>query len=114
MFWDVFLSLCSQHGKKPNPVAAELGFSSGSVTAWKNGRVPKDESLRKIASYFDVSVGYLLGYETERPAASDTAAGSPAKQRFLLLAEQLDESDLMQLSEYMEYLLAKRKRDTPS
>lgn len=47
--------------KKPNPVAKELGVSSGTVTGWKRGSLPKPEVLSKIASYFNVSVDYLMG-----------------------------------------------------
>ncbi len=61
MFWDRFFQLCVLHNSKPNPVAKELGFSSGVVTKWKNGSIPNGEMLLKIADYFDVSVDYLLG-----------------------------------------------------
>ena len=33
MFWENFVELCSQNETSPNAVAAELGKSSGSVTA---------------------------------------------------------------------------------
>lgn len=60
MFWDNYKSFCDRISKSPNAVASELGYSSGSVTAWKNGRVPKWESLKKIADYFNVSVETLI------------------------------------------------------
>lgn len=46
--------LCEKIGKSPNAVAKELSISSGSVTAWKNGRTPKMETISKIAEYFNV------------------------------------------------------------
>ena len=61
MFWERFLTECNLIGKKPNPVAKELGVSSGTVTGWKRGSLPKPEVLSKIASYFNVSVDYLMG-----------------------------------------------------
>lgn len=61
MFWERFLAECNLIGKKPNPVAKELGVSSGTVTGWKRGSLPKPEVLSKIASYFNVSVDYLMG-----------------------------------------------------
>ena len=66
MFWDIFIKLCAKHGKKPNPVAKELGFGTAAVTHWKNGAIPRDISLRKIADYFGVTVDYLLGNEAEQ------------------------------------------------
>lgn len=68
MFWENFVKLCASRNTKPNPVAAKLGISSGSVTKWKNGAKPNDTTLQKIADYFGVSVDFLLGKETDRPA----------------------------------------------
>lgn len=63
MFWEIFYNLCRSKGTYPNTVAKELSFSSGSVTFWKNGKIPQYKSLKKIADYFGVSVEYLLGNE---------------------------------------------------
>ena len=60
MFWNNFLILCQQKNKSPNAVAKDLGFSSGSVTEWKNGRLPRGNTLKKIADYFGVTVESLL------------------------------------------------------
>ena len=65
MFWEIFIKLCADNNKKPNPVAKELGFGSSIVTYWKKGTVPNDVSLQKIANYFNVSVDYLLGKTEE-------------------------------------------------
>lgn len=59
-FWDNYLDLCLGAGKSPNAVAKELGFSSGSVTWWKKGRVPHAPSLKKISNYFSVDINILL------------------------------------------------------
>ena len=66
MFWKNFKTLCDTIKKSPNTVALEIGCSSGSVTAWKQGRVPKWQTLQKIADYFNVSVEDLL--KEEKPA----------------------------------------------
>ena len=60
MFWENYFLLCQSINKSPNSVAAEMGLSSGSVTAWKSGRVPKWATLCKIAEYFNISVDQLL------------------------------------------------------
>ena len=61
MFWDNFVKICNKNGVKPNKVCSDLGFSSGTATWWRKGRKPRDTALQKIAGYFGVSVGYLLG-----------------------------------------------------
>jgi transcriptional regulator with XRE-family HTH domain len=55
-------------------VIMENGLSSGNLKNWKNGRIPKPDILQKLASYFNVSVDYLLGEEkktTENDGLSD-------------------------------------------
>jgi transcriptional regulator with XRE-family HTH domain len=61
MFWTQFQHLCRREGKSPNGVAKEIGLSSGTVTFWKNGKIPKSDTLKKLADYFGVTVDELLG-----------------------------------------------------
>ena len=63
-FWETFVQLCKEHNTKPNPVASELGISSGSVSQWKTGSIPSAERLILIADYFSCSIDYLLGRTT--------------------------------------------------
>ncbi len=72
MFWKNFIDLCNKKNVKPNPVAHELGISSGSITAWKNGRVPTSTTLQKLADYFGVSTEYLLSDNEEKPNTAHT------------------------------------------
>ena len=64
MFWENSRSLCEKAKKSPNGVAGEIGVSSGTVTGWKNGAIPRKPVIEKLASYFGVSTGYLLGENT--------------------------------------------------
>lgn len=89
-FWDQFYTLCQSRGTKPNPVAKELGFSSATVTQWKNGSIPSSKSVSKIAEYFNVSTDYLLGSETPKEELGET------DQKILMLARksrELSEED---------------------
>lgn len=62
MFWTRFIELCNEAGKSPNAVAAACGVkSSGTVTGWSKGSVPRAPILHKMADYFHVSVDYLAG-----------------------------------------------------
>ena len=63
MFWEKIIFLCEQRGESPNLVCKNLGLSSAIATKWKNGSVPRDTTLLKIADYFGVSVAYLKGEE---------------------------------------------------
>ena len=58
-------TLCSQHNITPGKMCVDLGLSRGLITDLKMGR-KKDiyaTTAWKIANYFGVSVGYLLGME---------------------------------------------------
>ena len=62
MFWRRYANLCEAVGKAPNVVAAEVGVkSSGTVTGWKNGAIPRTSVLAKLGEYFGVSVYELTG-----------------------------------------------------
>ena len=65
MFWENLIELCNKNGKKPNPVAKELGISSGAVTSWKNGTIPSTTTLKKLADYFGVTVEYFFVDHTD-------------------------------------------------
>lgn len=62
MFFDQYEMLCRKAKKSPNGVAKELGFSSSSVTQWKNGAAPREDTLSLMCKYFNVERGYILGY----------------------------------------------------
>ena len=58
-------TLCDQKGITGNKLCSDLGISRGILTDLKAGR-KKDlyaTTAYKIAKYFGVSVGYLLGLE---------------------------------------------------
>ena len=85
MFWTQYQLLCQRVGKSPNGVAKEIGLSSGTVTFWKNGKIPKSDTLKKIADYFGVTVDELLGNDTPAPApASPVITFTPEEQRVIL------------------------------
>lgn len=88
MFWERFLEECTLMGKKPNPVGKELGVSSGTITGWKNGALPKPEILSRIASYFDVSVDYLIG-KTDKKEKPTTETDDGLSPEFKSLYRQL-------------------------
>lgn len=60
MFYKKFCAICKEKGLKVTNVVTELGLSSGNMTNWKNGRIPKTSVLQKIANYLNCSVDYLL------------------------------------------------------
>ena len=77
-------SLCEEKGIKGGRMCTELGFSKSLMTDLKSGRKKgiNAETAQKIASYFGVSVGYLLGEEEkeEQPTVKDDELSDNLKQ----------------------------------
>ena len=98
MFWDMFSDLCATVGKSPNAVAKEMKIPSGSITAWKNGTLPRNATISKIAEYFNVSVSYLLGEEKEKPTMTGEQISDARKQLDAALDDMSDEELLFLMS----------------
>ena len=63
--YESILALCQRDGIRPGRLCDELNISRGLMTDLKMGRKKgvSAETAQKIASFFGVSVGYLLGIE---------------------------------------------------
>ena len=67
-------SLCESKGIRPGRLCDDLQLSRGLITDLKMGRKKSlnAQTAQKIATYFGVSVGYLLGQEdTSAPQSQD-------------------------------------------
>ena len=71
--YERILELCERDGIRPGRLCDELSISRGLMTDLKMGRKKgvNAQTAQKIASFFRVSVGYLLGIEGS-DAVSDT------------------------------------------
>lgn len=63
--YTIIETLCTRQGIRPGKLCSELGISRGILSDLKAGRTKKlsAENLTKIAGFFGVSIGYLLGEE---------------------------------------------------
>lgn len=104
MFWERFYNLCLEKGTKPLPVVKELSIATGSITKWKNGTVPNGTTLQKIADYFGVSVGYLLGEEAKEKESTTTM-----DPELMSLIDDMTKEELEEMKRYAEFLLSKKK-----
>lgn len=107
MFWEKFSELCKKNGISPNGLAKILSISSGSITSWKQGRVPHHDTLLKIANHFDVSVDYLLNDASEQKEtlpAEILAGRDELDIEILNLYSQLSDEQKAQALTYLEFL----------
>ena len=63
--YETIEKLCRSRGIRPGRLCEEVGISRGLITDLKMGRKKSvnAETAQKIASFFGVSVGHLLGQE---------------------------------------------------
>lgn len=110
MFWEAYYSLCLKIKKSPNTVAKEIGCSSGSVTSWKQGKVPHHKTLLKIAGYFDVSVDSLLG-ETKKASGTSWRGVEMSEERVKVMdmIASLSDEDAVKIEKVLEAVLGAEK-----
>lgn len=103
-------------GLKQGEFAAAMGVQQSTVSNWETGRYEPDiETMRKIASFFGVSVDYLLGH-TDDPAPAPSVPHEKYREvlagpglRLLLDADaNLTEDQLQEIIEFIEF---KRRND---
>lgn len=110
MFWKNLCMLCNKRNTTPNTVCRELGLSSATATHWRQGAIPRDTTLKKIADYFGITVEDLLRDPDEQPTpAAEPAATSPLSDRFNNKLDQLTLQELRELEAFMDSLIKNRK-----
>ena len=109
--YEKIIALCNEKGIKGGKMCTDIGMSKGILTDLKMGRQAgiSTANAQKIASYFGVSVDYLLGEEETKKSATVIGSGlSEAKKQLLALAEQCSEDDAEKLLQMMQILLGKK------
>ena len=73
MFFEQFSKLCQEAGVSVYKACTDVGLNRSAVAKWKAGATPNGATAARLAEYFGVSVGYLLGREDppRRPHVSD-------------------------------------------
>ena len=64
--------LCELRRQRPSVAAKEMGITSSSMSDYINGQLPNATSLIRIASYYEVSIDWLLG-RSDEPALAKAA-----------------------------------------
>ena len=59
-------TLRKKKGVTQEQLASYLGVSPQAVSKWENGSYPEGDLLPKISEYFEVSISYLYGQESEK------------------------------------------------
>jgi len=108
--FDIFDRLCTEKGKSQSAAAEEAGVSKNAIGRWRSGEVvPSKASVKKIADYFGVSVGYLLGDEKQKNPATENDSGiSKEKSELIQKIMSLPDEDLASVDLLLQVLEAKK------
>lgn len=60
MFYDNLRAICAEKGTTVTTVLKELHMSTGSTGKWKEGSIPKIDTVMQLAEHLDVSLDYLV------------------------------------------------------
>ena len=93
--------LCKKKNVSRSRMCLDLGLSKSTMSNMKSGRQAgiSTETAQKIASYFDVSVGYLLGEEEKRqPTESEL---SIIKKEFIKKIENMTDAQVERLEQIL-------------
>ena len=71
-FSDKLRRLMRDHGETTRSLGAAVGATSGAVTGWTNGAMPRPDAMRRLADYFGVKVEDLLDEARELPGSVET------------------------------------------
>ena len=96
--YENIIALCNERGIKGGKMCTDLGISKGLLTDLKMGRRTglSAANAQKIASYFGVTVGYLLGEENKKaPTESGERSVSDDDIKFALFGGDGEITDAM-------------------
>lgn len=80
-----------------------IGAKKSAISLWESGkRQPDQETLVRLASYFDVSVDYLLGLDSAEQTEKAPAQDARAEAKMLL--EGMDDDQYQAALQYLKFL----------
>lgn len=93
--YENIMSLCESRGIKGGKMCTDVGISKGLLTDLKMGRRTGVSAVtaQKIAAYFNVSVGYLLGEEGKKESPSDMEGLTADQLKIIELTKSLSPED---------------------
>lgn len=105
--------LCALNRTNITQLAKDLGLSTSMPTKWKNGSVPKSDTVQKIADHFGVSTDMLLAKNEPtntigNVSGSAVLQGNTGKNINVSNGENLSDEERELLRLYRELPIRKR------
>lgn len=107
-FYEKFLRFCEKTKKAPTAVVIEAGLKNSAANAWKNGSVPRDSTLLKLANYFGCELDDL---KSDAPDSADPTSLTTFQRELLLATQGMTPAEQEQLLRYAKFAVAEREKD---
>lgn len=93
MFYDRLKKVCDEKNTNMTALSKQLKFSSGNISKWKNGGIPKSETLILIAKELSISTDYLLGLDNVPDRKKQSPELSEDTQRLIEMYTKLNDME---------------------
>ena len=105
--YENIMSLCEERGIKGGKMCTDIGISKGLLTDLKMGRRSGVSAVtaQKIATYFDVSVGVLLGEEQKKEQTTETDGLSEKRKALIDFAMSVPDDKAEMILQVMKTIL---------
>lgn len=111
MFYETLLQLCKERNESlTNVLTKKLKMSGGNMTKWKDGKIPKADTISKLADYFGVSSDFLLGKTDIKKAPSQQLSEDASNKlnKLLNMVDDLSEDEWQKLMDYADLMKSAR------
>ena len=100
--YERIISLCQGQGITGGKLCTDLQMSKSTLTDLKMGRQTglSATKAQKIAAYFNVSVGYLLGEEEKKEQSTESEL-SIRKKEFIQKIEKMSDAQIERLEQIL-------------
>lgn len=117
MFYDTFVQLCGLKGVSRSKALLDAGVPKSALTYWKseisqgNDPKPSNQTAVKLASYFNVSIDYLLTGEKETSNTINSGALTQHEAELIAMYRALDAKEQHLLEVQIDALIADKKKE---
>lgn len=112
-FYNNYVRLCAEHGYSASGAAAAIGLSNAAANGWKNGKIPNDVTLNKLASLFECEVADLLADSTDEENGLENALealrNQPGRRMLLSATKGMTEEQVAKMASWLESMMGGNK-----
>lgn len=105
-FYNNYVRLCAEHGYSASGAAIAIGLSNAAASGWKNGKIPNDVTLNKLAALFGCDVSDLMSESTEGDsgleAALEALRNMPGHRALLAVTKKMTQEQAQTMADFLE------------